>query len=190
MKNLSLLVLPIIFFCGSFNASLNSQSNKRNQYFYDHLVETIIQNATLGFSDEVILLSESLPWSKINKMMNEVKNLKNIKVDTSLMFKIGSQINYQKNVIVLDKKIIQALDLSKLNYLRIDITTAIHMSKDSLSGYLIYFSTEFKDKNKFEWDSEGIVIGWLDNFGFFERFEHIENTFPTLHNIKLIDINK
>lgn len=147
----------------------------------------VIKNGTFGLSDEIILLSESLVCSPLIKKFEDLQSLKNLQIDTSTTFNVVDHFNNQRNVLVLDRNIISALDFSSLNYLKIEISNAIKVTRNLNSGFLVYFSTEFLDKNQFAWDSDGIVIGWLDNFGFFERFEFIEKNFPVYHNIKLIE---
>jgi len=173
--------------------SLFSQKSGNLQYFYNKVLDQIIQND--GFllsrnSNLFLFKDEQISKTEIIDLLPT--NYRNLIFDTVTTFTFPNDliIFNQVNIIQLPLDFQTLTKTTKEEYCKIFLSNSIRFNYNDKSGYLIIFEKESMVGFDFPLDSKGIILGWTNQNGMFYNFEYFDNVFEGDPYIRLIDLDK
>lgn len=167
---------------------INGQNKLTEQYFFNKAVDLIIENSVLSLEGHHFFIS----YQKNDKKSFQ-ENFANfipigLKLDTKHTIKFIDNLNLanQHQIFILDDKLFSAFNFEKFNYFKIMISDAIKFTKDNKSGFILIFKTAFHEESGFTFDNLGMVYGWVNRSGYFEKVEYQDGILQSEPYIPLI----
>lgn len=173
--------------------SLFSQKSVNQPYFYNKVLDDIIQNDAFlleGSTNLFLFKYEQISHNEIIDLLPV--NYKKILLDTVINFTFPENliIINQLNIIQLPLDFQTLTKTTKEEYCKIFLSNAVRFNYNDKSGFLLLFKKESMVGFDFPLDSKGIILGWSHQNGIFYDFEYFDNIFKSAPNIKLIEMNK
>ena len=170
---------------------LYGQNKQAEQYFFNKAFDLIIENASFSVINVKIFIKNDKLDTKLFLNRFKDKIPENLKLDTTQFLKFihNYQCFNQYELIVVDNELAEAINFSKLFFFKIIFNNPIKFIHEEKEGYMLFFNTEYSDELNFSFDNLGLVIGWIDKYGYFESLLYYDGIYKNEPYVPLIKID-